>query len=89
MRERHNPLLSDIWSLGVILYELVVGDSPFADCVTMDQLMDRIYFETQVPLPESLSPGVRCLLEQLLSFDPSRRPRAAQIKASLTPRTFF
>ena len=46
LRERFHVSLSDIWSLGVILYMLVCGSAPFQeanDSETLTMIMDCKY----------------------------------------------
>jgi len=82
-RERHDPKVADIWSLGVILYHMLVGESPWAAVESLDELLDLVVFETHVKLPSVLSPEVQDLLGGVLVHDPKDRLSLADIKQKL------
>lgn len=71
---------SDLFSLGVLLYELATGTSPFA-ADGHAQTMRRIVLHQPRPLAAEL-PGVpaalAALVDQLLDKSPLRRPQSAQ-----------
>jgi serine/threonine-protein kinase len=71
---------SDLFSLGVLLYELVTGTSPFA-ADGHDQTMRRIVLHQPRPLAAEM-PGVPQalaeLVDQLLDKSPAGRPQSAQ-----------
>ena len=72
---------SDIWSLGVLLYELCVHSPPFtAD--SMHFLALRIVRGNYKPIPSKYSRGLNKLIESLLNIDPTKRPAVNEILKS-------
>jgi hypothetical protein len=71
---------ADIFSFGVVAYELVSGRSPFVEPAVVARLNGRSV--VAAPLPD-LDDSLRALIEHCLEFDPARRPTAAQLVATL------
>lgn len=64
---------SDIWSLGVVLYELCALKPPF-DAQSLTFLAMKIVKGQYNPLPYSFSKEIKTLVGTLLQIDPLRRP---------------
>ncbi|XP_048225468.1 LOW QUALITY PROTEIN: serine/threonine-protein kinase ULK3 [Perognathus longimembris pacificus] len=71
---RHYDARVDLWSVGVILYEALFGQPPFASR-SFSELEDKIRSDRviELPLRPPLSPDCRDLLTRLLARDPARR----------------
>ncbi|KAK4475526.1 hypothetical protein MN116_000808 [Schistosoma mekongi] len=72
---------SDIWSLGVLTYILLVGWPPFVDYETGDILTDNILqanIPFNIPELENISNEGKDFISQLLNVDPRKRPSAKE-----------
>ena len=61
----------DWWSLGVVLYEMLCGDSPF-DAADETELFEMI-LQQPIHMPESVQPATVLLLQGLLTRNPTNR----------------
>lgn len=62
---------SDWWAFGILIYEFLIGQTPF-----VDENENRMYQKIcrgQIYMPRSIDPITRSLIEGLLNIDPSRR----------------
>ena len=94
---------SDVYSLGVVLWELLAGRRPFADrlheddrVATLEEMAQRrrrgVLPAADVPLPSDCPPELAAVLERCLAAEPSQRYEhagqlAQQLELCLRPRT--
>ncbi|KAF2734566.1 serine/threonine-protein kinase-like protein [Polyplosphaeria fusca] len=60
----------DLWSLGVLTYEFLVGEAPFEDTQVMTQ---RKIARGEYTVPNFVSPEAKDLIKRLLVLDPEKR----------------
>jgi serine/threonine protein kinase/tetratricopeptide (TPR) repeat protein len=74
---------TDVWSLGILLYEMASGTQPFRGRTTFE-LSSSILRETPVPLPESVPVGLRAVVLRCLEKSPGERyQRAGEVYSAL------
>jgi len=71
---------SDVYSLGVVMYEMLSGLTPFTGDSPVDVLMAHVT-DPAPPLPSDLDvpDDVRALVARLLAKEPEHRPSAAEV----------
>ncbi|CAI0652565.1 Serine/threonine-protein kinase ark1 [Colletotrichum fructicola] len=67
----------DLWSLGVLTYEFLVGEAPFEDTPVMTQ---RRIARADMTVPSFVSPEAKDLIKKLLVLDPEKRIPLDQVQ---------
>ncbi|HXJ40637.1 MAG TPA: protein kinase, partial [Bryobacteraceae bacterium] len=74
---------SDLWALGVVLYEATAGQVPFQGRTSFE-VTSAILREPPPPLPARLPPGLAAVIQRCLTKDPVLRyQRATEVQAAL------
>ena len=77
--EKYNGVFSDIWSCGIILYTMLVGNLPCAESkedLIYENIMTHNYY-----FPDNISDEAVDLIENMLKIDPNERYDFEQIKS--------
>jgi tRNA A-37 threonylcarbamoyl transferase component Bud32 len=74
---------SDLWALGVVLYEAAAGQVPF-NGRTAFEVSSAILNEQPPPLPPRIPPGLAAIIQRCLTKEPAvRYQRASEVQAAL------
>jgi len=86
--DEHNPFIADAWSLGTLLYELIVGKTPFWQCKTVEDLGKLWATRISITIPQEVpcSPKIRKICSRLLSYTPENRLTIPELKKALSPK---
>ncbi len=72
---------ADVYAWGVVAYELLTGQHPFAERTSPQQLLLAHLSEVPAPFAAELevSPDITALVQQCLAKDPDQRPASATV----------
>jgi len=79
-KEPYDPVKSDIWSIGVILYEMLLGNNPWSHAENLEDLIDLLY---RIEFPAFLTKNAVTLLTGMLRMEPEKRFTLHQIKTTI------
>ncbi|CCC68533.1 hypothetical protein NCAS_0B04490 [Naumovozyma castellii] len=71
IRSREYDDKVDVWALGVLTYELIVGSPPFEE--DTKELTYKRILKNDIKFPETVSHDVKDLISKLLKYNPSER----------------
>ncbi|VDD86569.1 unnamed protein product [Enterobius vermicularis] len=69
----------DIWSYGVVLWELLTTEAPYKDVDSMAIIYGVGSNKLSLPIPSMAPDGIKLLLKQCWSIKPANRPSFSQI----------
>jgi len=76
-RESYDPVVADVWSLGVIFYEMLIGSNPWSAAENLEELIEIV---SHIDFPSFLSQDAVGLLSGMLAFHPNQRDTIPIIK---------
>ncbi|CAG9461754.1 unnamed protein product [Pedinophyceae sp. YPF-701] len=79
LQERGYTWAVDVWAIGVMVYELLNGRSPFHSKEKSTSTMKRAILKKDITWPEHFSPAAIDFLSRCLNRDHTQRPTAAQL----------
>ena len=77
--EKYNGVYSDIWSCGIILYTMLVGNLPCAE--SKEELIYENILQHNYYYPDNISEEAIDLIENMLKINPKERFNFEQIKS--------
>lgn len=87
LKDSHNVFQADIWSIGICLFEILSGKTPFQNCETKQELENEWRLRKDISLPAFLcSTKLRILYSQTIKYEPERRITIQELKTILSAK---
>jgi hypothetical protein len=83
VRGQQQSVAADVYSLGLVLYEMLVPDRPLFPGTGLEILVARVSGDITIANDLPLIPAVKDLIEGMLRAEPDRRLTLAQVQAVL------
>lgn len=68
----------DLWNVGVMIYELLTGENPFA--IQIDDPIEELITKMEIRFPENFPVLAKDVVRRLLQKEPSQRMTLKQLK---------
>eukprot|EP01117_Protostelium_nocturnum_P005639 TRINITY_DN2038_c0_g1_i1.p1 TRINITY_DN2038_c0_g1~~TRINITY_DN2038_c0_g1_i1.p1 ORF type:complete len:1760 (-),score=518.87 TRINITY_DN2038_c0_g1_i1:119-5398(-) len=76
---------SDVWSFGVVIWEILTVSDPFPECSAVEAAILVSHQRQHLPIPTNAPPKLAQLMSDCWKFLPEERPDFSQICATLDP----
>jgi len=77
--EEHYAKKSDVYSYGIILWEVYTQSDPFPECTSLYQVMSAITSGVRPPIPPTCDPNFASLMRSCWADTPEERPEFDEI----------
>jgi len=79
----HDPLAVDVWSLGVILVEMLLQTHPWKTAKTMVELAQMIFQRNFSHYSREISSNMQKIIDMMLTIDPAKRVTIFEVQQML------